>query len=450
MNSLFYFTNFTLSLQNIKSYNSLNMMTFLEELTWRGMVHNITPGLDEAMKNGPIVGYVGIDPTAPALTVGNLAALMMLIFLQRCGHKPIALMGGATGMVGDPSGKSEERQLKTVEELQKNIDGQKKQLVKLLDFSDAPNGAILLNNYDWFKDMPVLTFLRDIGKHLTVNYMQDKDSVKTRMETGISFTEFSYQLIQGYDYVHLYQNYNCKLQMGGSDQWGNITAGTELTRRMCQGEVFAVTCPLITKADGTKFGKSEQGNIWLDPELTSPYQFYQFWLNTSDEDAKKYIRIFTFLTEPEVLALEQEHAEAPHLRPLQKRLAKEITTMIHEEEAYQKAVEASQLLFGEGTKEMLQSLTEKHLLEIFAGVPQSSISKASLEAGIDFIEFLATETGVFPSKADARRNVTSNAVSINKQKITQLDYRVTQADLLSNSYILVQKGKRNYHLVVVK
>ncbi|QQS31475.1 MAG: tyrosine--tRNA ligase [Sphingobacteriales bacterium] len=424
-------------------------MTFLEELTWRGMVHNLTPGLDELMQKEQITAYWGIDPTAPSLTVGNLAAMMMLVFLQRCGHKPIALVGGATGMVGDPSGKSEERQLKSIEELQKNIDRQKKQLSRLLDFSDSKNGAILLNNYDWFKDMPVLSFLRDIGKHLTVNYMQDKDSVKTRMETGISFTEFSYQLIQGYDYAHLYKHYNCKLQMGGSDQWGNITAGIELTRRMFRGEVFAVTCPLLTKSDGTKFGKSEQGNIWLDAELTSPYQFYQFWLNASDEDAKKFIRIFTFLGEQEVTDLEKEHEAAPHLRILQKRLAAEVTTMIHGSEELNKALEASKLLFGDGTKELLQSLTEKHLLEIFSGVPQSQISANALLTGIDLIEFLSTSTGIYPSKSEARKSVAANAVSINKQKITQTDYLVTTSDLLNKSYILIQKGKRNYHLVEV-
>ncbi|OWY21403.1 tyrosine--tRNA ligase [Sphingobacteriales bacterium UPWRP_1] len=425
-------------------------MTFLEELTWRGMVHNLTPGLEELMQKEQITGYWGIDPTAPSLTVGNLAAGMMLIHLQRAGHKPIALVGGATGMIGDPSGKSEERQLKSVEELQYNISRQKKQLEKLLNFSDTPNGALLLNNYNWFKDMPVLNFLRDVGKHLTVNYMMDKDSVKTRMETGISFTEFSYQLIQGYDFVYLYKHHNCKLQVGGSDQWGNITAGIELTRRMEQGEVFAVTCPLLTKADGTKFGKSEKGNIWLDPELTSPYQFYQFWLNASDEDARKFIRIFTFLTEEDILQLEQDQMNNPHLRPIQKRLAELVTTMIHGADEYQKAIQASAILFGEGTKEMLQALTEKQLLEIFDGVPQSVIARGEVETGTDLTTFLSVQTGVFASKGDARRNITANAVSINKQKIALPDYTVTTADLLNNTYILVQKGKKNYHLVVVK
>ncbi|HRI29397.1 MAG TPA: tyrosine--tRNA ligase [Chitinophagales bacterium] len=426
-------------------------MTFLEELTWRGMIHNLTPGLDQLMEKETVAAYWGIDPTAPSLTVGNLAAGMMLIHLQRHGHKPILLMGGATGMIGDPSGKSEERQLMSVETIQANIGRQKKQLERLFDFSDKPNGAILVNNHDWFKDMPVLAFLRDIGKHLTVNYMQDKDSVKSRMETGISFTEFSYQLIQGYDYVHLYKTYGCKLQLGGSDQWGNITAGIELTRRMCQGEVFAVTCPLLTKSDGTKFGKSEKGNVWLDAELTSPYQFYQFWLNAADDDARKFMRIFTFRTEAEILQLEKEQAEAPHLRTLQKELAKEVTTLVHGEQEYLRAVQASQLLFGEGTQEMLQSLPEKQLLEIFAGVPTTTIPHALLHPdGVDLIEFLATHAGVFTSKGEARRSVSANAVSLNKQKIAQPDYRVSTNDLINNRYILVQKGKRNYHMVIAE
>ncbi len=428
-------------------------MNFIEELRWRGMLHNHTPGVAELLdREKPVSAYLGCDPTAPSLTIGNLASLMMLIHYQKAGHKPVALVGGATGMVGDPSGKSEERKLKSIEELEYNVAQQKKILQKLLDFDHPENGAELVNNYDWFKDMPVLSFLRDIGKHLTVNYMLAKDSVKNRIETGISFTEFSYQLIQGYDFKWLNDHKNCKIQFGGSDQWGNMTAGTELIRRMSGGEekeAHAVTCPLITKADGTKFGKSESGSVWLSAEKTSPYKFYQFWLNSSDEDVKRYIRIFTLLDRETIEGLEAEHAEAPHRRVLQKRLAQEVTTMLHGVEEYDKAVQASQILFGKGTKDTLRNLSEGDLLAIFSGVPQTYISRAELEVGINVVDFLA-KTTLFGSKGEIRRGIKGNGISINKEKVKSMDRVIGVNDLIAGKYILVQKGKKSYGLVIVE
>ncbi|MGB1240897.1 MAG: tyrosine--tRNA ligase [Chitinophagales bacterium] len=428
-------------------------MNFIEELRWRGMLHNSTPGVEELLtKEKPVAAYLGCDPTAPSLTIGNLASLMMLIHFQKAGHKPIALVGGATGMVGDPSGKSAERELKSVEELNYNVAQQKKILQKLLDFEHPVNGAELVNNYDWFKDIPVLSFLRDIGKHLTVNYMMAKDSVKNRLETGLSFTEFSYQLIQGYDFVWLNKNKNCKIQFGGSDQWGNMTSGTELIRRMSGGEeteAHAVTCPLITKADGSKFGKSESGAVWLSAEMTSPYKFYQFWLNSSDEDVKKYIRIFTLLDQTTIEALEVEHDEAPNRRVLQKRLAQEVTTMLHGVEAYNTAIQASQILFGKGTQETLRSLSESDFLDIFSGVPQIEVSQAEVEAGINVIDFLAKATKLFSSKGEIRRGIKGNGISINKEKVKNIDAQIMTKDLIADKYILLQKGKKSYGLAVV-
>lgn len=427
-------------------------MNFIEELRWRGMLHNHTPGVAELLdREKPVAAYLGCDPTAPSLTIGNLASLMMLIHYQKAGHKPVALVGGATGMVGDPSGKSEERKLKSIEELEYNVAQQKKILQKLLDFDHPVNGAELVNNYDWFKDMPVLSFLRDIGKHLTVNYMMAKDSVKNRIGTGISFTEFSYQLIQGYDFKWLNDHKNCKIQFGGSDQWGNMTAGTELIRRMSGGEekeAHAVTCPLITKADGTKFGKSESGAIWLSAEHTSPYKFYQFWLNSSDEDVKRYIRIFTLLDRETIEGLEAEHNEAPHRRVLQKRLAQEVTTMLHGAEEYEKAIQASQILFGKGTKDTLRNLSEGDLLDIFSGVPQTHVSRAELEAGMNVVDFLA-KTTLFGSKGEIRRGIKGNGISINKEKVKSMDQVIGLEDLIAEKYILVQKGKKSYELVIV-
>ncbi len=425
-------------------------MNIIEELRWRGMLHNVTPDLEAACEKGQLTGYLGIDPTASSLTIGNLAALMMLLHFQRAGHKPVVLVGGATGMVGDPSGKDKERNLLDEAALNANQDAYKVQLSKLMDF-EGENAAIMVNNYDWFKNMDVLSFLRNIGKNLTVNYMMAKDSVKTRLESGISFTEFSYQLIQGYDFVHLYKEYGCNVQMGGSDQWGNITAGTELIRRMLGSEEqgHAFTCPLITKADGSKFGKSEGGNIWLAPELTSPYQFYQFWLNTSDTDAKKYIRIFTFMGKEEIEALEAEHDAAPHTRILQKRLAQEVTTMVHSAEDYDMAIQASTILFGKGTKDTLLALSERDFLSIFDGVPQYNMPKAELAAGVDMISLLAEKTQICASKGEARRSLQGNSISINKQKIQDLAHQLNADDLISGKYLLAQKGKKNYSLIIV-
>ncbi len=429
------------------------MKNFVEELRWRGMIHDVMPGTEEYMNENLTAGYVGIDPTADSLHIGHLVGVMMLKHLQLCGHKPIALVGGATGMIGDPSGKSQERNLLTEETLRKNEAGIKKQLAKFLDFeSDEPNRAILVNNYDWMKNFSFLEFIRDVGKHITVNYMMAKDSVKKRIgadsQNGMSFTEFSYQLVQGYDFLHLYKTENCKLQMGGADQWGNITTGTELIRRKLghENQAFALTCPLITKSDGTKFGKTEKGNIWLDPDKTSPYEFYQFWLNVSDEDAEKYIKIFTLLPREEIEALIEEHKKAPHLRLLQKRLAKEITVIVHSEADYNAAVEASQILFGKGTAEMLKNLDERTLLDVFKGVPQAEINREELANGIGLLDFLSSKAKAFKSNGEARRMLKENAVAINKKKIKE-DYEIGLKDLLNGKYILVQKGKKNYFLV---
>lgn len=420
----------------------------VEELQWRGMIHDIMPGTEEQLKKEMTTAYVGIDPTADSLHIGHLVSIMMLKHLQLAGHKPIALIGGATGMIGDPSGKSEERNLLDEKVLRHNQACIEKQLVRLLDFSkESKNHAQLVNNYDWMKEFSFLSFLRDVGKHLTVNYMMAKDSVKKRLETGLSFTEFTYQLVQGYDFYYLNQNYNCKLQMGGSDQWGNITAGTELIRRKSGGDAFALTCPLITKADGGKFGKTEKGNIWLDSQYTSPYKFFQFWINTSDEDAEKYIKIFTFLDQAEIDALIAEHKEAPHMRALQKRLAKELTVMVHSEEDYQTALDASQILFGKGTTESLKKLSADDLLAVFEGVPQLPVKRAELEAGLDVMELLAVKAKVFPSKGEARRTIQGGGVSINKEKVQGIDQVVNAQALLQDKFILVQRGKKNYFLL---
>ena len=430
------------------------MKNFVEELRWRGMIHDITPGAEEQLLKEMVSGYVGIDPTADSLHIGHLVGVMMLVHLQRSGHRPIALVGGATGMIGDPSGKSQERNLLSEKVLRDNENGLKKQLAKFLDFKNGDNKALLVNNYDWMKDYTFLDFIREIGKHLTVNYMMAKDSVKKRISTdsksGMSFTEFSYQLVQGTDFLHLYQNNNCKLQMGGSDQWGNIITGTESIRRKLGHEhnVYAITCPLITKADGSKFGKTESGNVWLDPEKTSPYEFYQFWLNVSDEDAEKYIKIFTLFSESDIEAMIEEHKNAPHLRYLQNELAKDITCRVHGTEDYNKAIEASQILFGKGTTEMLMKIDEKTLLSIFKGVPQSEISKEEFEMGIGLLDFLSIKAGAFKSNGEARRMIKDNAVSINKSKINE-GYELNSQSLINNKYILVQKGKKNYFLVKV-
>ncbi len=427
-------------------------MNFVEELTWRGMIHDITPGTEEQLQKEMTAAYVGIDPTADSLHIGHLVSVMMLKHFQIAGHKPIALVGGATGMIGDPSGKSAERNLLDEATLRHNEDCLKKQLEKFLDFtSDAPNAAELVNNYDWMKEFSFLDFIRDIGKHITVNYMMAKDSVKKRLgedsKMGLSFTEFTYQLVQGTDFLHLYREKNCKLQMGGSDQWGNITTGTELVRRKEGGEAFALTCPLITKADGGKFGKTESGNVWLDPKLTTPYKFYQFWLNVSDADAEKYIKIFTLLGKEEVTALVREQEDAPHLRPLQKRLAKEVTCLVHSEEEYAKAVEASQILFGKATTESLAKLDKETFLAVFEGVPTFEVDRGKLDAGVPVVELLATETAAFSSKGELRRTIKGNGLSLNKAKLTDQDYQVTGADLINGAYILVQKGKKNYYII---
>ncbi len=427
-------------------------MNFVEELTWRGMIHDITPGTEEQLQKEMTSAYVGIDPTADSLHIGHLVSVMMLKHFQIAGHKPIALVGGATGMIGDPSGKSVERNLLDEQTLRHNEACLKKQLAKFLDFeSDAANAAELVNNYDWMKDFSFLDFIRDIGKHITVNYMMAKDSVKKRLgeesKMGLSFTEFSYQLVQGTDFLHLYREKNCKLQMGGSDQWGNITTGTELIRRKEGGEAFALTCPLITKADGGKFGKTESGNVWLDPKLTTPYKFYQFWLNVSDADAEKYIKIFTLLSKEEVTALVKEQDIAPHLRPLQKRLAKEVTCMVHGEDEYIKAVEASEILFGKATTESLAKLDKETFLSVFEGVPTYEIDRVKLDAGVPIVELLATETAAFPSKGELRRTIKGNGLSLNKARMTDQEYLVTGADLINGSYILIQKGKKDYTII---
>lgn len=418
------------------------------------MIHSMMPGTDEQLRKEMTTAYLGIDPTADSLHIGHLCGVMMLRHFQRCGHKPIALVGGATGMIGDPSGKSAERNLLDEATLRHNQEAIKAQLSKFLDFeSDAPNRAELVNNYDWMKDFSFLDFAREIGKHITVNYMMAKESVQKRLNgearDGLSFTEFTYQLLQGFDFLHLFETKNCKLQLGGSDQWGNITTGSELVRRKLGGEVYALTCPLITKADGGKFGKTESGNVWLDARYTSPYKFYQFWLNVSDADAEKYLKIFTFLTKEEIEALAEEHAKDPGARPLQKRLAKEVTTMVHGEEAYNAAVEASSILFSNQAREALMKLDEQTLLDIFEGVPTFSVSRAELEAGIPLLEFLAGKTQVFPSKGEARKMVQGNGVSINKEKVTDPQMLVNADHLIAGRNMLVQRGKKNYYLVTV-
>lgn len=419
----------------------------IEELKWRGLLHDAMPETQELLNREMVTGYVGFDPTSDSLHIGSLVPIMLLKHLQLAGHKPIALVGGATGMIGDPSGKSAERNLLDEETLRNNQEGVKKQLMQFLDFEAPENKAELVNNYDWFKDMTFLDFMRDIGKHLTVSYMMAKDSVQNRLETGISFTEFSYQLVQGYDFAHLLKTKGVKLQMGGSDQWGNIVTGTELIRRMGLGEAKALVAPLITKADGGKFGKTESGNVWLDPERTSPYQFYQFWLNASDEDAKKYIRIFSLLSREEIESIETEHDQAPHARRLQKALAKDVTTRVHSEEDYNAAVAASQILFGKGTEESLRKLSETDLLSVFDGVPQFEISKSELEAGIGILDFLTEKAAVFPSKGEARKMVQGNGVSINQNKVTAIDATVNGLHLIAEKYILAQRGKKNYFLI---
>ena len=426
------------------------MKDFAEELRWRGMIHTIMPGTEEQLKKGMQTAYVGIDPTADSLHIGHLVSIMIMAHFQACGHKPLIVVGGATGMIGDPSFKSSERVLLTPETINHNLQCIKKQVSKFLNFdASAENHAEIHNNYDWTKEWSFIDFIREIGKHITVNYMMAKDSVKKRIETGISFTEFSYQLLQGYDYLYLYQNHNCRLQLGGSDQWGNITTGTELIKRVCNGEAYALTCPLITKADGKKFGKTEKGNIWLDKEKTSPYQFYQFWLNLSDEDAKRFIRIFTLLPQEEILALESEHDKQPEARLLQKTLAKDITIRVHSQEDYDNAIEASQILFGKGTKESLSRLDEMTFLSVFDGVPQFRVAKSEIEAGIPVIDLLAEKTQILSSKGEVRRELKGNSLSINKEKITDA-YVTNSESLLNNKYILVQKGKKNYFIIIAE
>lgn len=427
-------------------------MNFIEELKWRGMIHDVMPGTEEQLAKEMTSAYIGFDPTSDSLHIGSLVPILLLVHFQRAGHKPFALVGGATGMVGDPSGKSEERNLLSEDILRKNVEGVHKQLAKFLDFDPSkPNAAEMVNNYDWFKEISFLNFIRDVGKHITVNYMMAKDSVKKRIESenGISFTEFTYQLIQGYDFYYLYKNKNCKLQMGGSDQWGNIVTGTELIRRKDGGEAFALTCPLIKKADGGKFGKTEKGNVWLDPKRTSPYAFYQFWINASDEDAQKFIRIFTFLSKETIEELTRQHAEAPHLRILQKALAKEVTTFVHGEEELKTAEDASQILFGAGTAETLSKLDEATFLSVFEGVPVFELQKSALEQGINILELTSVQTQIFPSKGEARRTVEGGGLSINKNKIAGIDAVVNTSHLINNKYILVQKGKKNYFIIKV-
>jgi tyrosyl-tRNA synthetase len=430
-------------------------MNFVEELKWRGMIHDIMPGTEEQMQKELTSAYVGIDPTADSLHIGHLVGVMMLKHFQNAGHRPIVLVGGATGMIGDPSGKSQERNLLDEKTLRHNQNCLQKQLAKLLDFdTEKDNKAVLVNNYDWMKEYSFLDFIREIGKHITVNYMMAKDSVKKRIsgegQAGMSFTEFSYQLVQGTDFLHLYKTMGCKLQMGGSDQWGNIVTGTELIRRKESGEAFALTCPLITKADGGKFGKTESGNVWLDPERTSPYSFYQFWLNVSDADAEKYIKIFTMLSEEDVKSLIAKHNEAPHLRELQKKLAEEITTMVHSSKEYHAAVEASEILFGKSTSEALAKIDERTFLSVFEGVPMFNVNKADLSQSINIVDLLTDNAQVFPSKGELRRLLKGGGVSMNKEKIESPELMVNESNLINGKYILVQKGKKNYYLLSAK
>jgi tyrosyl-tRNA synthetase len=426
---------------------------FVEELTWRGMIHTVMPGAEEHLMKSMRSAYVGFDPTADSLHIGNLVPIMLLAHYQRCGHRPVALVGGATGMIGDPSGKSNERNLLDEKTLRHNQDAIKGQLAHFLDFeSNEANAAELVNNYDWMKDFSFLEFIRDVGKHITVNYMMAKDSVKNRISSdsseGMSFTEFTYQMVQGYDFLHLYKENDCSIQMGGSDQWGNITTGTELIRRIAGGKGFAITCPLITKSDGSKFGKSEGGNIWLDANRTSPYKFYQYWLNSSDEDAEKYIKIFTFLNEEDINALISEHKEAPHLRVLQKRLAEEITIMVHSKDDLNNAITASNILFGKSTSEDLKALDEKTFLDVFDGVPQTQIAKSEIENGLDIIAALAEKGGFLKSNGEARRALKENSISVNKEKVA-VDYSITSKDLINNKFVLLQRGKKNYFVLQI-
>lgn len=419
-------------------------MNFVEELRWRGLLHDMIPGTEELLSKEKVAAYIGFDPTAESLHIGSMVQIILLMHLQRHGHTPIALVGGATGMIGDPSFKSEERKMLSEETLQKNVAGIESQLRKFIDFNQ---GAELVNNYDWFKDFSFLGFMREVGKHISVNYMMAKDSVKKRLETGISFTEFSYQLIQGYDFYWLWKSKKAKLQLGGSDQWGNIVTGTELIRRIGGGEAFALTVPLVTKADGTKFGKTEQGNVWLDAKLTSPYQFYQFWLNTSDEDAEKYIKIFTFLDQETIESLIEEHRVNPAARSLQKRLGQEITTLVHGEEEYQAAIAATAILFGSGTREQLEAMSENTLLQVFESVPRFSVDLNLLKSGINILDLLAVNTQVFDSKGEARKMIQQNALSINKEKYADAAGTLTESALIAKKYMLIQKGKKNYYLI---
>jgi len=424
---------------------------FVKELTWRGMLHDTMPGTEEHLMEEMRAAYLGIDPTADSLHIGHLVGVMMLRHFQLAGHKPYALVGGATGMIGDPSGKSAERNLLDEQTLRHNQNSLKEQLSRFLDFdSEHDNAAVLVNNYDWMKDFSFLEFIRDVGKHITVNYMMSKDSVKKRLSSessvGMSFTEFTYQLVQGYDFLHLYREHNCTLQMGGSDQWGNITTGTELIRRIGDGKGYALTCPLITKADGTKFGKTEGGNIWLDKERTSPYKFYQYWLNTSDEDAEKYIKIFTFLSKEEIDSLIAEHKEAPHKRELQKELGKQVTTMVHSEEDYNNALAASEVLFGKSTAADFRKLGEATFLDIFEGVPQADIAMTEIENGLDMIAALAAQTNFLKSNGEARRALKENSVAVNKEKVKE-DYTITKDDLINNKYVILNKGKKNTYII---
>ncbi|MDR1864107.1 MAG: tyrosine--tRNA ligase [Bacteroidales bacterium] len=426
---------------------------FIAELRWRGMIHDLTPGMEEILQNGTASGYLGIDPTADSLHIGHLVGVMMLKHFQRAGHRPIALVGGATGMIGDPSMKSQERNLLDEQTLRHNQEAIKKQLTRFLDFdSGKPNAALLVNNYDWMKDYTFLHFIRDIGKHLTVNYMMAKDSVKKRIggesSEGMSFTEFSYQLLQGYDFLHLFEHHDCRIQMGGSDQWGNITTGAELIRRKSGGEAFALVCPLITKADGGKFGKTESGNVWLDPRYTSPYKFYQFWLNVSDADAEKYIKIFTCLHRDVIDELIAQQQAEPHLRPLQKRLAREVTVMVHSESDCQKAMDASNILFGNATADALKSLDEATLLQIFEGVPTFEIARNELAAGVKAVELLVARTGIFHSNGEMRKTVQNGGVQINRERLAEFDKVITDGRLIGGKYLLVQRGKKNYYLIV--
>lgn len=431
----------------------MTLKNFIEELTWRGMIHDVMPDTETHLNEAMRSAYVGFDPTADSLHIGNLVPIMLLAFFQRCGHRPVALVGGATGMIGDPSGKSSERNLLDEATLRHNQECVKNQLAQFLDFSSgAQNQAVMVNNYDWMKGFSFLDFIRDVGKHITVNYMMAKDSVKNRISgeasEGMSFTEFTYQLVQGYDFLHLYKTQDCTLQMGGSDQWGNITTGTELIRRIGNGKGYALTCPLITKSDGSKFGKSEGGNVWLDANRTSPYKFYQYWLNSSDEDAEKYIKIFTFLDRNTIETLVAEHKEAPHLRLLQKRLAQEVTITVHSEEEYENAVKASEILFGNSTSEDVKKLNEKTFLDVFEGVPQADITLADFANGLDIVSALAEKTGFLKSNSEARRALKENSISVNKEKVGE-DFTITSNDLINGQFVLLQRGKKNYFIIKV-